>query len=172
MIIVEDVLKEIFSQIPAIKDSNSVDFSPQFNWGSQNTLNLYLSQLKKTVKYPLIWLTETADESDIYAHKLEKSVKLILAKQSTHVTNTNPIIWETEYSDVLNPLLKNVITSLEKSGATSIKDGEYKVTRLANYSEGNESHTIDNWNVIVLEASVIFREKADGTAQCIKIIKF
>jgi len=92
MIIVEDVLKEIFSQIPAIKDSNSVSFLPKFNWGSMNTLNLYLSQLKKGTKYPLIWLTETVDESDIYAHKLEKPIKLILAKQSIHTTNTNPII--------------------------------------------------------------------------------
>tara|TARA_R110000782_G_scaffold83895_1_gene164037 strand:+ start:2117 stop:2641 length:525 start_codon:yes stop_codon:yes gene_type:complete len=174
MIIVEDILKEIFSQLPAIKDSNSVDFSPHFNWGSQNTLNLYLSQLKKSVKYPLIWLTETVDDSDIYAHKLEKPVKLILAKQSNHTTNTNPIIWETEFKNILNPLLKNVITSIEKSGVTSIKDGRYKSTRLANYSEneGADSKTIDNWNVIVFEATVIFREKADGTPNCIKTIKF
>ena len=174
MIIVEDILKEIFSQLPAIKDSNSVDFLPKFNWGSQNTLNLYLSQFKKSVKYPLIWLTETVDESDIYAHKLEKPVKLILAKQSNHPNNTNPVIWETEFSSILNPLLKNVVTSIEKSGVTSIKDGKYKVTRLANYSEneGADAKTIDNWNVIVFEAIVIFRENADGTAKCINTIKF
>jgi hypothetical protein len=174
MIIVEEILKEIFSQIPAIKDSNSVEFLPQFNWGSQNSLNLYLSQLKKTVKYPLIWLTETVDDSDIYAHKLEKPIKLILAKQSAHTNNTNPIIWETEFKNVLNPLLKNVITSIEKSGVTYIKGGKYKSIRLANYSEneGVDSKTIDNWNVIVFEATIVFKEKADGTAECIKTIKF
>ena len=174
MIIVEDVLKEIFSQIPAIKDSNSVEFLPHFNWGSMKTLNLHLSQLKKGTKYPLIWLAETVDESDIYSHKLEKPIKLILAKQSNHTTNTNPIIWETEFTDVLNPLLKNVITSLEKSGVTYIKGGSYKTRRLANYSEtdGKEASAIDNWNVIVLEATVVFTEKADGTSQCINTIKF
>ena len=174
MIVVEEILKEIFSQIPPVKDSNSVEFSPKFNWGSTNALNLYLSLQKKSVKYPLIWLTETADDSDIYAHKLEKPLKIFLAKQSSYTNSTNPIIWETEFKNVLNPLLKNLILSIEKSGVTTIKDGTFKSRRLANYSESNgtESITIDNWNVVVFEATVIFREKADGTALCINTIRF
>ena len=67
-----------------------------------------------------------------------------------------------------------MITSLEKSGVTYIKGGSYKTRRLANYSEtdGKEASAIDNWNVIVLEATVVFTEKADGTSQCINTIKF
>jgi len=173
MIIVEDILKEIFLQIPTVVDSNSHHFKPVFNWGSLNALNLHLSQLKKGVKYPLIWLSETNEESNIYSHKTEKPIKLIIAKQSNHTTNTNPIIWETEFSNILNPLLKNIVIAIEKSGATSIKDGKYKISRLANYSENDkEAKTIDNWNVITFEATVIFREKADGTPHCINIIKF
>ena len=129
MIVVEEHLKNIFDQLPLIKG-----FKPKFNWGSQDTLNLYLSQLKQTNKYPLIWLVESPDNIGMYSKTIEKSVKLIIAKQSVHVTNTNPIIWETEFKEVLNPLLENVIKALERSTITEIKDSKYKIQRITNYS--------------------------------------
>ena len=163
MIVVEEHLKNIFDQLPLIKG-----FKPKFNWGSQDTLNLYLSQLKQTNKYPLIWLVESPDNIGMYSKTIEKSVKLIIAKQSVHVTNTNPIIWETEFKEVLNPLLDNVIKALERSTITEIKDSKYKIQRITNYSEdnGKNAKTIDNWNVIILELDVYFKEN------CLKQIKF
>jgi hypothetical protein len=163
MIVVEEHLKNIFDQLPLIKG-----FKPKFNWGSQDTLNLYLSQLKQTNKYPLIWLVESPDNIGMYSKTIEKSVKLIIAKQSVHVTNTNPIIWETEFKEVLNPLLENVIKALERSTITEIKDSKYKIQRITNYSEdnGKNAKTIDNWNVIILELDVYFKEN------CLKQIKF
>ena len=163
MIVVEEHLKNIFDQLPLIKG-----FKPKFNWGSQDTLNLYLSQLKQTNKYPLIWLVESPDNIGMYSKTIEKSVKLIIAKQSVHTTNTNPIIWETEFKEVLNPLLDNVIKALERSTITEIKDSKYKIQRITNYSEdnGKNAKTIDNWNVIILELDVYFKEN------CLKQIKF
>jgi hypothetical protein len=163
MIVVEEHLKNIFDQLPLIKG-----FKPKFNWGSQDTLNLYLSQLKQTNKYPLIWLVESPDNIGMYSKTIEKSVKLIIAKQSVHVTNTNPIIWETEFKEVLNPLLENVIKALERSTITEIKNSKYKIQRITNYSEdnGKNAKTIDNWNVIILELDVYFKEN------CLKQIKF
>lgn len=163
MIVVEEHLKNIFNQLPLIKG-----FKPKFNWGSQDTLNLYLSQLKQTNKYPLIWLVESPDNIGMYSKTIEKSVKLIIAKQSVHVTNTNPIIWETEFKEVLNPLLENVVKALERSTITEIKDSKYKIQRITNYSEdnGKNAKTIDNWNVIILELDVYFKEN------CLKQIKF
>jgi hypothetical protein len=161
MIVVEDKLTAIFDQLPLIKG-----FKPKFNWGSQDTLNLYLSQLKQTNKYPLIWLVESPDTVNV--RMVEKSIKLIIAKQSVHTTNTNPIIWETEFKEVLNPLLENVIKALERSTITEIKDSKYKIQRISNYSEdnGKTAKTIDNWNVIILELDVYFKEN------CLKQIKF
>jgi predicted RNA-binding protein YlqC (UPF0109 family) len=129
-------------------------------------LNLYLSQLKQTNKYPLIWLVESPDTVNV--RMVEKSIKLIIAKQSVHTTNTNPIIWETEFKEVLNPLLENVIKALERSTITEIKDSKYKIQRISNYSEdnGKTAKTIDNWNVIILELDVYFKEN------CLKQIKF
>lgn len=163
MIVVEDCLKRIFDQLPLISN-----FKPKFNWGSQDTLNLYISQLKQTNKYPLIWLVESPDNIGLYSKTIEKSVKLIIAKQSVHTTNTNPIIWETEFKDVLNPLLENVIKALERSTITEIKDDKYKIQRISNYSEdnGKNAKTIDNWNVIILELDVYFKDN------CLKPIKF
>lgn len=163
MIVVENSLKLIFDQLPLISN-----FKPKFNWGSQDTLNLYISQLKQTNKYPLIWLVESPDNVGLYTKKVEKSVKLIIAKQSVHATSTNPIIWETEFNDVLNPLLENVIKALERSTITEIKDSKYKIQRISNYSEdnGKNAKTIDNWNVIILELDVYFNDN------CLKPIKF
>jgi hypothetical protein len=163
MIVVENSLKDLFAQLPTING-----FKPKFNWGSQDTLNLYLSQLKTTNKYPLIWLVETPENGNFATQSVEKSLKLIIAKQSVHVTNTNPIIWDTEFKDVLNPLLENVLKALDRSTITEIKDSKYKIQRISNYSEdnGKNAKTIDNWNVIVLEVDVYFKDN------CLKLIKF
>jgi hypothetical protein len=163
MIVVENSLKDLFAQLPTING-----FKPKFNWGSQDTLNLYLSQLKTTNKYPLIWLVETPENGNFATQAVEKSLKLIIAKQSVHVTNTNPIIWDTEFKDVLNPLLENVLKALDRSTITEIKDSKYKIQRISNYSEdnGKNAKTIDNWNVIVLEVDVYFKDN------CLKLIKF
>lgn len=168
MIVEEQILKDIFSQLPAISG-----FTPKFSWGNENVLNLYLSQKKETNKYPLIWLVEDESEVDISGHYLERPVQLIIAKESAHKTNTNPIIWETEFETVLNPMLKNIVTALEKSGVTTIKNGKYTISKRSNYTEnGKETKAIDNWNVIVFKAKLIFKEKANSEPMCIKQIKF
>ena len=164
MIVEEQILKDIFSQLPAING-----FTSKFSWGNENALNLHLSQIKNTNKYPLIWLIESVGDVDLLKQELERPIKLIIAKESSHKTNTNPIIWETEFETVLNPMLSNIVIALEKSGITSIKDNKYKISRLSNYTEnGKETKAIDNWNVIIFEAIVIFK----GKRGCIKTIKF
>lgn len=161
MIIVEDRLRDLFAQLPSING-----FKPKFNWGSQDTLNLYLSQLKQTNKYPLIWLVENPE--NVTLRSVEKSVKLIIAKQSVHTKNTNPIIWDTEFKEVLNPVLENVLKALDRSTITEIKSDKWKVQRISNYSEdnGKNAKTIDNWNVIILELDVYFN------SNCLRPVTF
>ena len=155
MIVVEDRLNELFATLPNIKG-----FKPRFDWGSQNALNLFLSYQKNTNKYPLIWLVESEDEVLEYGNKVIKQVRLIIAKNSEHPQSTNPTIWNKEYKEVLNPLLDEVIKVIERSKIAFIVDGNYKITRKANYTENNkEQKTIDNWNVIILDLKINFNNK-------------
>ena len=42
MIVVEHYLRDLFAQLPTIQG-----FQPKFNWGSQDSLNMYLAQNHK-----------------------------------------------------------------------------------------------------------------------------
>ncbi|HMK57763.1 MAG TPA: hypothetical protein VK462_01780 [Nitrososphaeraceae archaeon] len=168
MITTEDVLRSLFSQLPKIEDKNGIGFDVKFNWGNQSDLNLFLSQLKKTVKYPLIWLVDGTDNITVIPNKIERRIKLFIAKQSIHKTNTNPIVWDSEFRDTLNPLLNNIITAFTKCDLTFIKDDSYSIKRDANYSGKDViSTTIDPWNVIIFECDlIIYPDK------CMNKIKF
>lgn len=170
MIVSEKILKNIFLQLPPYVDSNQKSFSIRFEWGDQADLILYLKQIAGN-KYPLIWLVNGDQQPDRYAHTLTRKCRLILAKDSKHVTNRNPLVWDTEFENCLNPLLKNIYKALERSGVTTILSIENE-RREANYTEENLLKATDFWNVIVLDITLKFTEKSDGTAQCISTIKF
>lgn len=161
----EIILRDIFSQIPQIQG-----FTVRFGWGSEYMLNLHLLSVSSSQnKYPLIWLVESPEDVNIDTNRIERNIKLIIAKESEHKTNTNPIIWETEFETVLEPVFENVITALKCSGITQIVDNKYKKEKRTNYTENNkESKAIDQWNVIVFEGKVEFRTDYS----CIKQIIF
>lgn len=170
MIVSETLLKEIFLQLPDYIDGNQKSFSIKYEWGDQSDLILYLKQISGN-KYPLIWLVNGDETPNIVTHKLTRRCRLILAKDSKHVTSRNPKVWETEFENCLNPLLSNVLKALERSGVTKILSIENQ-RREANYTEEDLTKATDFWNVIVLDINVEFSEKSDGTAQCINEIKF
>lgn len=170
MIITETILKDIFTQLPPYIDSNSKSFPIRFEWGDQPDLLLFLKTIKGN-KYPLIWLVNGDQVPDRYAHNLTRKCRLIIAKDSNHVTNRNPTVWDTEFKDCLNPILENVYKALERSGVTQIVSIDNE-RREANYTEEDQTKATDFWNVIILDITLLFSEKSDGTAQCIKTIKF
>lgn len=165
MIIVEDILTEIFNQLPLVVDSNGKTFKVNFNWGTEDALNLWISQKKQSAKYPLIWLLESETKVESLAsNKAERDIRLIIAKESNHKTNTNPIIWETEFKNILVPLAKNTLKALEKSGVTNITNG-YSFEQKSNYDEVSrqkedknetKNFTIDCWNIILFKAKIVF----------------
>ncbi len=170
MIVSETILREIFSQLPPYTDSNNKDFPIRYEWGDQPDLILFLKTIKGN-KYPLIWLVNGSQTTDRTAHSLTRQCRLIIAKDSKHLENRNPTVWDTEFTTCLNPLLENVLKALERSGVTTII-GEFEETRSANYTEEDLVKSTDFWNVIVLDITIKFDEKSDGTPQCIKTIKF
>lgn len=170
MIITEDILTEIFGQLPPYKDSKSKDFPIRFEWGDQPDLLLYLRTMAGN-KYPLVWLVSGEEIANKSTHSLTRQCRFILAKDSKNVESRNPTVWKKEFDTCLNPLLKNVIKALERSGVTTILN-EYNVRREANYTEEDQTKATDFWNVVVLDVNIRFTEKSDGTPQCINTIKF
>lgn len=170
MIVSETILREIFAQLPPYIDSNSKSFVIKYEWGDQADLILFLKQIAGN-KYPLVWLVNGDQSPDRYAHSLTRRCRLIIAKDSKHVANRNPTVWDTEFNNCLNPLLENVYKALERSGVTSIVSIENE-RREANYTEEDNTKATDFWNVIILDITLKFIEKSDGTAQCINTIKF
>lgn len=170
MIVTETVLKEIFSQLPPYIDGNNKSFPIKYEWGDQADLILFLNQIKGN-KYPLIWLVSGDERPDIVTHSLTRRCRFILAKDSKHVTNRNPTVWDTEFKECLNPLLENVLKALERSGVTTILSIENQ-RREANYTEEDLTKATDFWNVIILDINIKVVEKSDGTPQCINTIKF
>jgi len=170
MIVTETILREIFSQLPPYIDGNNKSFPIKYEWGDQADLILFLKQIAGN-KYPLVWLVNGDQSPDRYAHTLTRKCRLILAKDSKHVTNRNPTVWDTEFSNCLNPLLENVYKALERSGVTMIVSTENE-RREANYTEEDLLKATDFWNVIILDITLKFTEKSDGTPQCINTIKF
>jgi hypothetical protein len=170
MIVSENILKEIFLQLPVYKDSNDKDFPIRYEWGDQSDLILFLKTIAGN-KYPLIWLASGDETVNRYNNSLTRNCRLLLVKDSKVVTNRNPTVWNTEFENVLNPLLKNVITALEKSGVTAII-GDYTQRKEANYTEEDLTKVTDFSNVIVLDITIRFEEKANGEPKCINKIKF
>lgn len=159
MIVTETILKSVFSQLPDYKN-----FPIRYEWGDQPDLILYLKTISGN-KYPLIWLVSGDQTVDRYGKKVTRKCRLILAKDSQHVTNRNPKVWETEFVDCLNPLLENVYKALESSGVITILSIDNE-RREANYTEEDLMKCTDFWNVIILDITLRF------TDNCINTIKF
>ena len=166
MIVVETILREIFTQLPAYKDSNLKEYPIKYEWGDQEDLVLFLKQIQGN-KYPLVWLVEGDQEVSRYGHSAERRLRLILAKNSENQTARNPTVWQSEFENCLNPLLENVLTALEASGVTTITDS-YRLKRVANYVDNNKTEATDFWNAIILDIDIRFNEKANGEPLCIK----
>lgn len=164
MIVTETLLKSIFNQLPNYIDSNSKDFPIKFEWGDQEDLLLFLKTIKGN-KYPLVWLVNGEQTTNRVQNAVTRKCRFILAKDSKNVTNRNPTVWNTEFTNCLNPLLENVLKALESSGVTGI-EAEFVERREANYTEENLQKATDFWNVIVLDITIRFK---DG---CINLIKF
>lgn len=173
MIVRETLLRELFSQLPDMV-VGSKSYSIKFHWGGQDDMNLYM-QTENGNTTPIVWLVQ--EKAKQKSTEQSSRVKLILGKSSPSKNARNPTVWDSEFSNYLNPLLENVLKCLKQSGRTFIIGNEYDVYREANYSEyartidgktDTSTLTIDHWNVITLEADIMFIE----STMCIQQINF
>ena len=169
MIVVETLLREIFSQIPDI-DYAGKQWPVKYHWGGQDDLNLYM-QTEAGNQTPLIWLVN--DKVSFKSSEADSRIKIIIAKSSENKGERNPIVWDSEFVQVLNPLLEKVIKCFQQSGITTIVNQSYDVYREANYSEYAKGEkgvtkTIDHWNVIIFESNINF----NSITSCVQTINF
>ena len=170
MIVFEDRLAEIFDMIPNSIGAKNVEFKPYFNWGTQDVLNKYLAIESNQTRYPLIWLLDADDEYDeLHSIVRRRDTSLVIAMHSDKTDDFNPLIYNTDYKLVLNPLTENIIKSIERSGASKFYDVKYTIRKFPNYSvtqRGDKTKTLDVWNAVLLKCSIEINDK------CLKTIKF
>ena len=172
MIVVETLLRDIFSQIPPVS-YNGKEYPVKFHWGNQDDLNLYMKTESGNVT-PLIWLLQ--EKTRHKSTEATRNIRLIIAKSSEHKESRNPIVWETEFTEVLDPLCEKVLRCFEMSGLTTILNQEYSIYREANYSEyerdisgkKTSTKTIDHWNVIEFIGDILINDNSN----CIQTINF
>lgn len=163
MIVIESRLNEIFSPLPEI-----VGFKPIYKWGDElhliKQLEIY-SKAKKSI-YPLIYQTSTGSKQNEYSKEATTSLVLVLACRNTEIDLTNEQRWATSYSNILYPLVENIVKSLVQSGISIIVNGEYTLTEFPNYGSGQLNNTTDIWDAVQFECSVTLN------ANCVKTIYY
>jgi len=160
MIVLEDRLKEIFDTLPDVVLGTS-SFKPTFSFGDEKHLNAYIKATKNQSSiYPLIWLVYPNTEVHNYSERqLKSSVTLILAVRNKEVSWLNERRFKNTYSQILIPLLENVLKSFKGTKIASInRDTEgnlYRLTKFPNYgnteTNGDKHFTTDIWDAIRVE---------------------
>ena len=163
MIVIEDMLRDLFAQIPSIQINANNTVKPTFSWGKKEELNRYIEKYKSAL-YPLIWLLPDEDTHNILSDMVTRKVTLIVATLETREELFNPQRYEGSFKTVLNPLVDYIVQGLQNSNATRIIDTDaIRVFKEPNYSESDENGTIDKWDAIRLECNVEFNNNCLNT---------
>ena len=165
MIIVEDRLREIIDQIPAIEINENVSQKPKFHWGDGKELNKFLTvNNKEQDVYPLVWLLPSADNHIERGNLCQKRVSIVIATRETEKDLLADERYGLAFKLVLNPLLDYVIQGLNNTSICRIEGESWTVERRPDYTENGENYTIDRWDAIILTADVEFNN------HCLKTI--
>lgn len=155
MIVVEERLQELFSQIPEIQLNSNNSNKPFFSWGKKEELNRYILNTDEKVLYPLIWLLPSEDTQNILSEYATRQAVFILATRETRDELYNPQRYQGSYKNTLNPLTSYVIQALQNSSITRIiNPNDIKVFKEPNYSDQGENATIDKWDAVRIECNV------------------
>jgi len=166
MIVVEERLNDVFSQLPEIDG-----FKPVFDWGNQYNLMAVLKSYAdaKESPYPLIYQDITESEENQFSRgdgEVELNLKLIIACSNPATELLNKNRWAMSYRNVLFPVVENIEKCFYKAGIFTWT-GEYGLKKHPNYGNGEENFTTDIWDALVLRVSNM---KID--TNCIQQINF
>lgn len=159
MIVFEDVIEALVSQIPAIDG-----FKPNFHWGNQDELNRYIALKKQP--YPIIWLENGIDEHDDRSGNIERNCRFIIAVRELELNELNNYRLKNSFENFLIPLSERLIEGLRKFSQTELIDLKYRTAKHPNYSESDKNKTIDMWDAITVDCRVKVYNR------CVKTIKW
>ncbi len=162
MIVVEEILTEIFEQLPSIDG-----FKPIYKWGNEFHLQqqLELYSKAKTSPYPLIYQTSNLSKQQTFGSTCEATLKLVLACQNKQVDLTNEERWAMSYRNILYPLLGNIEKCFTGAGCV-VWNGDYDMQEFPNYGNGKDNFTLDVWDAIVIDVKIKL------TNDCVGEIRF
>lgn len=143
MIVVEEILDNVFSQLPQMDG-----YKPIFDWGNYEHLNslmkLYSSNSKSI--YPLIYKTSVGS-SQLVEQYAEIDLILVLAIQNTETSLINRERWAMSYKNTLYPLVDNIEKCFEQV-PVFIWDRKYKIKEYPNYGNDGKNKATDIWDAI------------------------
>jgi len=158
MIIIEEVLRDLFAKLPVMTIS-ATDYTVNYGFGSHKDLLRYMNSQRKEqggVSYPLIWL-QTPVERAVRRDGLVTitNLTLVLATLS-NVNDSNGTRLERTFKPTLIPLYENVLDILKKSGYTWILENDANtVTNYYNYGvDENDSEADDIWDALKVELNI------------------
>ena len=154
MIIFEERLAEIVALIPDF-EINGNSFKINYSWGTIDELNQFLTTADAQQKYPLIWLTIDPNRIDLRENTATRNATILIAIRS-EITELNPVIFNTEFKEVLNPITRNFIKAVTQSNISKFtNDRDIQMESLPKFSvNSNEKQVIDIWNVNKLVAGI------------------
>lgn len=164
MIVAEERLYELFSQIPDING-----FATTYSWGDLEHLGLWLTKKKDT--FPIIYQVSKSEKHHVKRRELETKWVAVLGVINPDISLTNDERWAMSFRDYLNPLASRIAESFLKCGFIEW-DGYLDLERFGNYSndsnalsQKNKSYTIENWDAIRVVADLKINDKCIKTIQ-------
>jgi hypothetical protein len=128
--------------------------------------------INSTQIYPLIWLTAGEDTHDLNEPNVKRNASIVIATKSLMQDELNPFQYNNDFKIILQPILNNLITALQRSGISILKVDTIKTNRVVNYGvefrNANEIKTLDIWNAIIFDAEITFT----STTTCLNKIIF
>jgi hypothetical protein len=103
---------------------------------------------------------------------VKRNASIVIATKSLMQDELNPFQYNNDFKIILQPILNNLITALQRSGISILKTDTIKTNRVVNYGvefrNANEIKTLDIWNAIIFDAEITFT----STTTCLNKIIF
>lgn len=162
MIIFEDVISEIVSQIPPLDG-----FKPNFHGGNRDELNRYLKL--KEQPYPLVWLIPGRETHSLRGReKMTMECRFILATRELNQDQLNDYRFRNSFDKVLIPLFERFVEGVKKSNRTLFSKQDIQIWKRPNYSEADKHKTIDLWDAIQIDCTIQVNDNCQNEIKWLK----
>jgi hypothetical protein len=167
MIIFEDELLRLVEILPNVT-VGSQSTNVKFNWGTEEVLTKYLT-MNGIDSFPLIWLVEGVDTNNDREPSVTRNAKIIILHMSQAPNEFNQYQHDFDFKLILQPILDNLIKSLDRSGISRYDNTNFRTQRVKNFAMKEvDKSLVYICNAIVFEAEITF----SGISSCLNTINF